>query len=375
MATDTALIEKREELKRRLAAGEYKTLVDVFLAWINRVIQKITRRSKPLPIWFITVILVLVLSLVSFAAPYLASNPNTASKLIESFGLDYGLGILFGIWLIAVTTVFSVMLNSYISRIFVLWRNDVLDVIETVASLEEFENWIEKACNRRLHFLVSIIGSSLATIFTVIPMSNRVGTFAGYWFTFVGFIVNMFVLSFVYQVFVSGLLSARLRRYDLKLFIADPASSELISRLSNELNYVVYLVAVLAAIITLTMALPGLLPYYGILLVLSYWLALIAIFILNQTSLSSIIHRVKWKTLNEIQAKVEKLQAAENFEEKETMEAINRLMDYHDRVKQTRNSAIDLNTTLNFINSLLLPLLAFLLGNLDLVLKLFGIKP
>jgi hypothetical protein len=44
-------------------------------------------------------------------------------------------------------------------------------------------------------------------------------------------------------------------------------------------------------------------------------------------------------------------------------------------VKATRNSAIDLNAILGFINSLLLPLLAFLLANLDLVLKLFGIKP
>ena len=35
MSTDTALIEKREELKRRLASGEYKTLVDIFLEWFD----------------------------------------------------------------------------------------------------------------------------------------------------------------------------------------------------------------------------------------------------------------------------------------------------------------------------------------------------
>ncbi len=31
MATDTALIEKREELKRRLESGEYRTLIDALL--------------------------------------------------------------------------------------------------------------------------------------------------------------------------------------------------------------------------------------------------------------------------------------------------------------------------------------------------------
>src|SRR5258705_13561946 len=98
-------------------------------------------------------------------------------------------------------------------------------------------------------------------------------------------------------------------------------------------------------------------------------------FILNQTSLSSIIRRAKWKTLNEIQAKVEKLQEMENFADKETMDAIKRLMDYHDRVKATRNSALDFNTVLSFINSLLLPLLAILLGNLDRLMALLPQRP
>jgi hypothetical protein len=98
-------------------------------------------------------------------------------------------------------------------------------------------------------------------------------------------------------------------------------------------------------------------------------------FILNQLSLASMIRRAKWRTLNEIQAKVEALQAASNFADKETMDAINRLMDFHDRVKRTRNSAIDLGATLNFINSLLLPLLAFLIGNFGFVVSLFKKHP
>jgi hypothetical protein len=104
-------------------------------------------------------------------------------------------------------------------------------------------------------------------------------------------------------------------------------------------------------------------------------LPVIVLFILIQTSLSNIIRRAKWKTLNEIQAKVEKLQEAKDFGDKETMEAISRLMDYHNSVKASRDSAINLRAILGFINSLLLPLLALLLSNLDLVLKLFGKSP
>ena len=47
-------------------------------------------------------------------------------------------------------------------------------------------------------------------------------------------------------------------------------------------------------------------------------------------------------------------------------------MDFHDRIKATRNSALDLRAGLNFLNSLLLPLLAFLLANLDKIFALFS---
>jgi len=39
-------------------------------------------------------------------------------------------------------------------------------------------------------------------------------------------------------------------------------------------------------------------------------------------------------------------------------------MDYHDRIKGTPNSALDFRAVLSFVNSLLLPLLAFLLSNM-----------
>jgi hypothetical protein len=139
------------------------------------------------------------------------------------------------------------------------------------------------------------------------------------------------------------------------------------------LSNFVYIAAVLAAIVTLVAALLGWLTLATIIfLALVGWGPLTALFVTNQVALAKIITRAKWKKLNEIQAQIEKLEAEENIAEKETMETINRLMDYHDRIKATRNSALDLRAGLNFLNSLLLPLLAFLLGNLKEVLKLFS---
>ncbi len=70
--------------------------------------------------------------------------------------------------------------------------------------------------------------------------------------------------------------------------------------------------------------------------------------------------------------KIEKLEAQGNIADKETIDAINRLMDYHDRIKATPNSALNFRAGLGFLNSLLLPLIAFVLANLDKLLKLFS---
>src|SRR4030095_12193913 len=87
MTTDTTLIEKREELKRRLAAGEYKTLVDIFLEWFDRLLRKITRRSKPLPIWLITIVLILFLELIGFTATYVSGDLIMLRNLTQPYGV------------------------------------------------------------------------------------------------------------------------------------------------------------------------------------------------------------------------------------------------------------------------------------------------
>ena len=85
--------------------------------------------------------------------------------------------------------------------------------------------------------------------------------------------------------------------------------------------------------------------------------------------LGPIVTTAKWQTLNELQAKISKLRTEANPADKEAIEAINRLMDLHDRVRATRNSTLNLRTGLDFLNQLMLPLLAFLLANIDRLLE------
>ena len=51
MTEGTNLMDGREELKRQLAAGEYKPSIDVILEAVGRILQNLTRRTKPPGPW------------------------------------------------------------------------------------------------------------------------------------------------------------------------------------------------------------------------------------------------------------------------------------------------------------------------------------
>ena len=89
-------------------------------------------------------------------------------------------------------------------------------------------------------------------------------------------------------------------------------------------------------------------------------------------SLSKLITRAKWRELREVQERVERLKATGQLEEEETMGAIRRLMDYHDRVARTPGSVLDFRAGLRFVNSLLLPVVALVLANFEKLWKLFS---
>jgi hypothetical protein len=75
--------------------------------------------------------------------------------------------------------------------------------------------------------------------------------------------------------------------------------------------------------------------------------------------------------LNEVQTKVEQLYKEQKIPDEDTLDRLAKLMDYHDRIKGTPNSALNFRASLNFLNSLLLPILAFVIANLREVLDLF----
>ena len=257
-----------------------------------------------------------------------------------------------------------------ISRIFTILRVDIVDAIESVADLVDLQRWLKAVCNVKNHLFFSIAYSILGSSVSLVLFAVTKGGFVGFGPTILLVIVHFQGGMLGYYVFAFLAAPIRLSRYQYKLYSSDPSSSEVIARLSSMLSSFLYFAAVLVAVATLIVASFGLMTsVITVLLVLAMWGFLAALFITNQIALGKIIVTGKWKTLNKVQAAIDKLKAEQSIVDKETMEAINRLMDYHDRVRATRSSALDLRAGLNFLNSLLLPLVAFLLANLEKLLE------
>jgi hypothetical protein len=369
MIEESELTQKREELKRQLAAGEYKTLIDVILDGTGRFIQKLARRPKLPSFWYsavgITLFYVLIVAFVSM----LVGDHLEAS--IAFFGIKNLL--LISVSVVAVAFAFVMGYKIYIGIVFTTLNEHLLDAMEAVTDLVDLQSWLTALCNIKSSFLFSLVFSIVLILYSLILTSSMVGGFIGLGPIMLTIIADFQLGMTVYFLFLFLVLPVRLSRYRFKLYAADPSSSEVINHLSALFSNFVYLVAVLAALGTLVIVFSGFMTVSVIIIaVLIVWGPLIVLFIINQYVLSKIITRAKWRKLNEVQAKIKSLEMQEDIPGEKTLGHLSKLMDYHDRIKATPNSALNLRAGLNFLNSLLIPLLAFILANLDKVLGLFS---
>lgn len=362
MPEDITLVEKREEIKHHLASGRYRTLFDPILAGTSRLIQKLTSNSNEIPIWYGAIVISLVTVLIGLW---------TSVLLGEFYPLRRRL-IIFEVLAIIGLPLYWLAFKTYMQAFFTTLRDHIVDAIEGMADLADLEHWLTHFGNLRKPFFFSLAWGMLMGGFGFILLSVASGSFHGFGFALFFALATFQAGISLFYIFIFLGLPMRVSRYQFKLYPANPGNSEVIDHLSELLTNFVYLIAVFAALVTVALAFLGVLTIPSIIfLILVAWGPLTILFIINQYALRKIITRAKWKKLNEIQAKIERLEAEEDIPTKDTITHIRALIDYHDHISATRNSALDLRAGLNFLNSLLLPLFAFLLANLDKVIAFF----
>jgi hypothetical protein len=70
MINNSKIIDKREELKKQIALGNYSTVPDVILTSIGQLLKIITRRKKLPNYWYSSLILNLIVFLVGMLLSY-----------------------------------------------------------------------------------------------------------------------------------------------------------------------------------------------------------------------------------------------------------------------------------------------------------------
>ena len=101
------------------------------------------------------------------------------------------------------------------------------------------------------------------------------------------------------------------------------------------------------------------------------WIPILALFILGNQAFALQIMRVKHERLEKLQSEIMRLSDVKEMD-KDRIAYITNLMNFHDRVRATRNSLYNPEAFVNLIGSLALPLLAAILSVIDIWQRIFG---
>lgn len=367
MTEETQLIKAREQIKLRIDRGEYRSLAVIILDNAGRPIQTLTQmlshRSGPL-------------------SPLYNSGIVALTSMLIGLGVSLLLGehLSFGEWQIlvwaAVTGSLILIANQITIRMFLdTLRESVLDHIGSLADLENIQSWLDTNFDPKRPLIFGLsFGPLLGILLITVWGANNHET------VHIGILVTAMLASFqavvvtyyLFPFYVS--LPIRLSKYRFKLFVLDPSSSEVVNRLSDLLTNIMYITVAYVSFIILSLGYFRLLTWSTSLFVaVMVWLPAVALYAGGQSNLSKIIARAKWETLNEIQAKIEKLHAEEHVPTRDTLDHLEKLIAFHDQIQNTPNSAITVRASLHYLNAILLPALAFVLSNLNLVSKFFDL--
>jgi hypothetical protein len=193
----------------------------------------------------------------------------------------------------------------------------------------------------------------------------------------VGQALIYFICFFHVAVAVYGLLSllafaSMLNKLSLVLYSDDPASSPILLQLASQLRDYILVLAFASAGLLLLDGFVGTLNIMVILITLVVaWIPILALFVLGNQAFSQQIIRVKHERLEKLQFEIMQLSAMKEMD-KDTVAHITSLMNFHDRVRATRNSLYNPESFVNLIGSLALPLLAAILSAVDVWQRIFG---
>lgn len=365
MKKSSQISEQRKIAKQEITALIEETLPAKILQLAVLWIQKLMGRTTPLP-WYVGAVVLTIAAML----------PQTIVALVwkqpeQVIGESL-------IWSVAVIMVIQVIPISYLAFKYNLnfICDHLLDNIEDEKELEDIRiSSVKHLGDRRRALLYSLLASIIWSALAISIFSNFNHRFIGLarsidvWIF--GFCAPGIVFYF-FQILIQ--LHSRLGNYHYKVYELNPAQSEVVNHLATMFTRQFLAIAAYIAVCTLITSFFSQALWVTIwiaIIVILFWIPMIVEFINGQNALNKIISSAKWQALNKIQAQIRRQQESKNSDTPANIESLNRLMDLNERVYNTNSIKITARSTLELINQLLLPLVAFLVSNFDKVIKLF----
>ena len=211
---------------------------------------------------------------------------------------------------------------------------------------------------------------SSTSIFVIYSQNNRIPELTDYVFTFLVFLQIAFHM---YWIFIAALTFVFwIRDWKFILFQDDPSKSHVMQVLHQVSSRILFVVALLMALnIILVIPLKLYSQLYMAISISIFWAPALVFFWMSESSFSHLAVEAKFERLNAIQRQIMEIENTQDLKQKESADAVQRLLDLHDRVKAVPVSMINLNSITILLGSLALPLLAFLINIFDIWQKLF----
>jgi hypothetical protein len=356
MGEQQVLTEKREEARQAILALEEKTptaiILNLFGRWFPKSISKHSLLYLVLNIVLMEAVIVLSGSLLSLALGEMGKWSRFIFPLITAVGL-----VIFGF----------VLAHVAFRLTFAEFANHTVYKIANVEDCSALVAFCKSSASSMYVFLGA--GGLLWSAWGVFSLRE----FPGIGLMYMAILAGCLVGVEFQVVFWLIALTNRLKDFQYELNTFAPANSEVVVRLSGMLNMVIYLTGSFFIVLTLYVSFFGSQTsktFAEPLALLGCGMILVQFFI-HRSTISGIVEKERWASLNKLQLQMNAIQATEDLSNKDVSERLLRLADLHEKIRSNRAGNFDVKSLLSLFSQLMLPLLGLLLGNIDKVMEFF----
>lgn len=362
--------EDELERTKKILADPAGTIPALFFGSVDRLICKIFRRKKPFPWW----VSALVLALASQAPTLIITYFFNEIQRWEKYKLGY---IWMGYILLGLSA--TIIARFGIFYLFSSLNKYIVGTIQKKEDLRDLQKilrevWLREGSIKKATYFTITFTAFWCVSFSSIYANYLGVNFIGYGLFSGTIIFGLLTAPALYMEAWFFLFILHIGRYKFRLNETAPVYSETVQRISRTLSILLYSFAIFIAFATAAVSVNPKTGGFNLDLVLLVSLIggfpTTIYFIGSQVSINRIITSAKWRTLSRVHDEIEKLHNGDLTDEK-NIEAINRLMNYHERIRMTPDSTLTVGTGLNFINQLALPFIGVILASIEKIRNFF----